>query len=105
MHHFRGLATIGERDHHVIRHDHAEVPMHGLGCMHKISWRAERRQRSSYLAADNSGFANASDDGPATTFGDQPCRLLELGAQVRRERRKRMRLMFDDAPPLGYQIY
>ena len=62
---FLGLAGPGQRQHDVVRRDHAEVAMAGVGGMNEECRRPGRGQRRRDLARDVAGFAHAGDDHPA----------------------------------------
>ncbi len=58
---FGGLARIGQRQHRVARHDHAQVAVRGLGRVDEQRRRAGGGERGGDLAGDQAGLAHAGD--------------------------------------------
>jgi hypothetical protein len=56
------LAAVGHGQHHVVRGDHAQVAVAGLGRVHEERRRAGGRQRGGDLAADVAALAHAHHD-------------------------------------------
>ena len=79
---FRCFAGIGDGDHHVVRHDHAEIAVAGLARMHEVRWRAGGGEGGGDLAADMAALAHAADD-HAPLAGDQQMHRLDESAVKR----------------------
>ncbi len=76
-----GLAGPGQGDQHVIRRDHAEIAMAGLGSMHEKRRGAGGGEGGGELAADMPALAHAGDDDPPARILDQPHRPLDTFAE------------------------
>ena len=60
----RCLTRIGQSQHRVAGHDHAQIAMAGLGRVHEMRRRAGGGEGRRDLARDMAGFAHAADDHP-----------------------------------------
>jgi len=79
-------AGVRQRDHHVLRGDHAEVAMRGLGGVHEVGRCAGAGERGGELAPDVARLAHAGDDHPPVACEDDLDRALELLADAGSER-------------------
>src|SRR5581483_9867874 len=66
-----GFAGIGNREHQVLRHDHAEVAVRRFAGMHEKGRRAGGGERGGNLAADVAGLAHADDHDAALGLQDK----------------------------------
>ena len=66
-----GLAGVGQRQHRVLRRDHAEIAVAGLGRMDVERRRAGRGQGGGDLARDVAALAHAADDDASGHAGQQ----------------------------------
>ena len=82
-----GLAGVRQRQHRVLRRDHAEVAVAGLGRMDVERRRAGRGQGRGDLARDVAALAHAGDHDAAGDAGQQLDGRGERAVDRRRERR------------------
>ena len=61
-HQLVGATGVGQCDEHVLRRDHAQIAVTGLGRVHEEGRRAGGGQRGGDLAGDVPGLAHAADD-------------------------------------------
>ncbi len=100
---FRGLARVGQDQHHVAFGHHAKVTMARLGGVNEMGGRAGGGEGRGDLAGDMAGFAHARDDDPALGRQDQVNRLPKTVAQAADERGQRRSLLGDDAAAGGQE--
>ena len=93
---FAGFAGVGQRDHQILRRDHAEVAVAGFAGVHEKGRRAGARQRGGDLVADMAGFTHAGDDDAALALEHQIRRRRKTVDPALRPGRKRRPLRFED---------
>ena len=89
---FRRLAAIGQREHRVTLHDHAQVAMAGLAGVDEECGRAGRGHGGGDFTADMAGFAHAGDHHTAGAAGQEFHRGIETAIQTGGKRRESLRL-------------
>jgi len=90
-----GLAGVGNRDHHVLWLDHAEVTMLSLARVHEERRRAGRGEGGGNLAADVAGFAHAGHHHAPRAVENQAAGTREVLVEARHQRGQRLGLEFD----------
>ena len=68
---FRGFTGIGQRQHRIPGHHHAEIAVRCLGGVHEHGRRAGGSEGGGDLVGDVSRFAHARNDNPAGCLGEQ----------------------------------
>ncbi len=91
-----GAAGVRDREHHILRGDHAEIPVARLAGVHEECRRAGARERRRDLAADVAGLAHAGDHDAATACEHEPAGLREAAADPPGQGGQRIGLGLDD---------
>ena len=100
------LAAVGQREHHVVGLDDAEVAVNGLGGVQEDRRRAGARQRGRDLVRDDAGLAHAGQDDAARAALKHVERAFEVarraGARARESPALRFRARGAPGPGPGW---